>query len=319
MADKPLMLLWTDGAPIYVEALASAGLGDRLRLEGIDRADAPSAAQKAEAEVMLAWGAPAGLLAEMPKLRWVQTTTAGVEAWLSRPDLSDGLLLTAAKGVHRVQMPENILAALFHATKPIAAAAIDQRTSTWTRRVATPLTGQTLGILGLGTIGAELARKAAALELRVVGVRRSPGEVAHVDTVYGPQETDRMLAEADFVLNLLPVTPETVDFMNAERFAAMKRGSWFLNFGRGATVVDADLIAAVTGGHLAGAVLDVFRKEPLPSDDPFWTTSGISVWPHVGGLHPDRDAIVADLVVENTARYLQGQPLLHQVDRERGY
>ena len=319
MADKPLMLLWTDGAPIYVEALAAAGLGDRLRLEGIDRSKAPSDAQKAEAEMMLAWGAPAGLLAEMPKLRWVQTTTAGVEAWLSRPDLSDGLLLTAAKGVHRVQMPENILAALFHATKPIAAAAIDQLSSTWTRRVAVPLAGQTLGILGLGTIGAELARKTAALELRVVGVRRSPGEVEHVDTVYAPQDTDRMLAESDFVLNLLPVTPETVDFMNAERFAAMKPGAWFLNFGRGATVVDADLIAAVTGGAIAGAVLDVFRQEPLPSDDPFWTTPGISVWPHVGGLHPDRDAIVAGLVVENTARYLDGRALLHQVDRERGY
>lgn len=319
MANKPLMLLWTDGAPIYVEALAAAGLGDRLRLEGVDRADAPSDAQKAEAEMMLAWGAPAGLLAEMPKLRWVQTTTAGVEAWLTRPDLTDELQLSAAKGVHRVQMPENILAALFHATKPIAAAAIDQQSSTWTRRVAEPLAGKTLGILGLGTIGAELARKAAALELRVVGVRRSPGDVEYADAVYPPEETDRMLGEADFVLNLLPVTPETRDFMDAARFAAMRPGAWFLNFGRGATVVDADLIAAVTGGTIAGAVLDVFRKEPLPSDDPFWTTPGISVWPHVGGLHPNRDAIVADLVVENTARYLDGRPLLHQVDRDRGY
>lgn len=319
MAEKPLMVLWTDGAPVYVEALSAAGLGDRLRLEGVDRADAPSDDQKAEAEMMLAWGAPAGLLDEMPKLRWVQTTTAGVEAWLSRPDLSDGLLLTAAKGVHRVQMPENILAALFHATKPIAAAAIDQLSSTWTRRVAEPLAGKTLGILGLGTIGTELARKAEALELRVVGVRRSTDPVEHVDAVYGPDETDRMLGEADFVLNLLPVTPDTRDFMDADRFAAMRPTAWFLNFGRGATVVDEDLIAAVSSGRIAGAVLDVFRQEPLPSDHPFWTTPGISVWPHVGGLHPNRDAIVAELVVENAARYLDGRPLLHQVDRERGY
>lgn len=319
MADKPLMVLWTDGAPIYVDALAASGLGDRLRLEGVDRADALSDAQKAEAEIMLAWGAPPGLLDEMPKLRWVQTTTAGVEAWLARPDLVDGLLLSAAKGVHRVQMPENILAALFHATKPIAAAAIDQMSSTWTRRVAEPLAGKTLGILGLGTIGAELARKAQALELRVVGVRRSADPVAHVDAVYGPGDTDRMLGEADFVVNLLPVTPETLDFMSADRFRAMRRTAWFLNFGRGATVVDDDLIAAVTGGEISGAVLDVFRQEPLPSDHPFWTTPGISVWPHIGGLHPNRDAIVAELVVENAARYLEGRPLLHQVDRARGY
>lgn len=319
MADKPLMVLWTDGAPIYVDALAAAGLGDRLRLEGVDRADALSVAQKAEAEIMLAWGAPPGLLDEMPKLRWVQTTTAGVEAWLARPDLADGLLLSAAKGVHRVQMPENILAALFHATKPIAAAAIDQMSSTWTRRVAEPLAGKTLGILGLGTIGSELARKAQALELRVVGVRRSADPVEHVDAVYGPEDTDRMLGEADFVLNLLPVTPDTRDFMNADRFRAMRPTAWFLNFGRGATVVDDDLIAAVTGGEIAGAVLDVFRQEPLPAAHPFWTTPGISVWPHIGGLHPNRDAIVAELVVENAARYLEGRPLLHQVDRARGY
>lgn len=319
MADKPLMLLWTDGAPIYVDALAAAGLGDRLRLEGVDRADALSVAQKAEAEIMLAWGAPPGLLDEMPKLRWVQTTTAGVEAWLARPDLADGLLLSAAKGVHRVQMPENILAALFHATKPIAAAAIDQMSSTWTRRVAEPLAGKTLGILGLGTIGSELARKARALELRVVGVRRSADPVEHVDAVYGPEDTDRMLGEADFVVNLLPVTPDTLDFMTADRFQAMRPTAWFLNFGRGATVVDDDLIAAVTGGEIAGAVLDVFRQEPLPAAHPFWTTPGISVWPHIGGLHPNRDAIVAELVVENAARYLDGRPLLHQVDRARGY
>lgn len=319
MADKPLMVLWTDGAPIYVEALAAAGLDDRLRLEGVDRGEPLSAAQKAEAEMLLAWGAPTGLLAEMPALKWVQTTTAGVEAWLSRPDLTDGLLLSAAKGVHRVQMPENILAALFHITKPIVAAAVDQVTSTWTRRTSEPLAGKTLGILGLGTIGAELARKASALELRVVGVRRSPGSVEHVDRVYGPADTDRMLGEADFVLDLLPVTPDTRDFMNVARFRAMRPEAWFLNFGRGATVVDDDLIAAVADGTIAGAVLDVFRQEPLPGDHPFWTTPGISVWPHVGGLHPDRDAIVAELVVENTARYLDGRPLLHLVDRERGY
>jgi len=319
MADKPLMVLWTDGAPLYVGALAAAGLGDHLRLEGVDRAGTLSDAQKAEAEMLLAWGAPPGLLAEMPKLKWVQTTTAGVEGWLARPDLTDALLLSAAKGVHRVQMPENILAALFHIAKPIVSAAFDQVSSTWTRRTSEPLAGKTLAILGLGTIGAELARKADALEIRVTGLRRVPEPVDHVAAVFGPGEVDRMLGEADFVLNLLPVTPETLDFMNADRFWAMRPDAWFLNFGRGATVVDEALIAAVTEGTIAGAVLDVFRQEPLPPEHPFWTTPGISVWPHVGGLHPNRDAIVAELVVENTARYLDGRPLLHLVDRARGY
>lgn len=319
MAEKPVMVLWTDGAEVYAEALAAAGLADRLKLVPLGRAETPSDGLKAEAEMMLAWGATPGLLAEMSALKWVQTTTAGVEAWLARPDLPDTLLLSAAKGVHRVQMPENILAALFHITKPIVAAALDQQTATWTRRTAEPLAGKTLGILGLGTIGAELARKAAALELRVIGVRRSGDPVAHVDAVFAPEDTDAMLAQAHFVLDLLPVTPDTRDFMDAARFAAMRSGAWFLNFGRGATVVDADLIAACADGVIAGAVLDVFRSEPLPADHPFWRAKGVTVWPHVGGLHPDRDAIVADLVVENVRRYLAGETLLHLVDRARGY
>ncbi|NQW10061.1 MAG: D-2-hydroxyacid dehydrogenase [Alphaproteobacteria bacterium] len=319
MTDMPVMVLWVDEAEVYRDALAAAGLADRIELVGVPRATPIPEALKARADALLAWAASPGLLAEMPRLRWVQATTAGVEAWLARDDLRDDLLLTAARGVHRIQMPENILAALFHLTKPIVAAAFDQRESRWTRRVAEPLAGKTLGVLGLGTIGQELARKAEALELRVIGVRRSGAPAAHVETVYTPDRTDAMLGRADFVLNLLPTTPDTRDVMNAERFKAMRPDGYLLNFGRGATVVDGDLVAAVRGGVIAGAVLDVFRQEPLPAEHPFWTTPGITVWPHVGGLHPNRDALVAEMVVDNVSRFLDGRPLLSVVDRVAGY
>jgi phosphoglycerate dehydrogenase-like enzyme len=216
-------------------------------------------------------------------------------------------------------MPENILGAIFHLTKPYMAIALEQRESRWTRRVSVSLVGKTLGILGLGSIGQELARKAAALELRVIGTKRDPGPVPHVEKVYSPAETDTVLGQSDFVVLLLPTTPETENFINAARLKAMKPTAWLLNFGRGALIVDADLIAAVRSKAIAGAVLDVFREEPLPATHPFWKTEGILVLPHIGGGHPDRRAIVADMFAENARRYLEGKPMNALVDRKRGY
>ncbi|MFN6956364.1 MAG: NAD(P)-dependent oxidoreductase, partial [Acetobacteraceae bacterium] len=172
--SKPLLLLWTDGAEPYARAIEEAGLAARLRVETVPRAATPDDALLAEAEALLSWGPPPGILARMPKLRFVQALTAGVEHWLSRPDLAPDVALACARGTHRVQMPENILGALFHITKPYAAIAADNAARRWTRRVSATLAGSTLGILGLGAIGAELARKAQALEMRVIGTKRSP-------------------------------------------------------------------------------------------------------------------------------------------------
>ncbi len=128
-----------------------------------------------------------------------------------------------------------------------------------------------------------------------------------------------MLAQSDFVLLLLPATPETNNFINAERLEQMKPSAWLLNFGRGHLIQDDDLIAAVKAKKIAGAVLDVFRQEPLPKEHKFWTTEGILVLPHIGGPHPQRDTIVAKLFVDNLARFLEGKPLQEVVDRAAGY
>jgi phosphoglycerate dehydrogenase-like enzyme len=255
----------------------------------------------------------------MRALRWIQALTAGVEGWLALPDLPAGITLTCARGTHRVQMPENILGALFHLTKPYAGIALDQKEHRWRRRVSETLAGTTLGILGLGVIGQELARKAEALEMRVIGTRKSPAPLPHVAQVYGPDGTDEVLAASDWVLLLLPVTPETRGFMNAARLKRMKPTAHLLNFGRGELVVDADLIEAVKARTIAGAVLDVFTTEPLPAEHPFWGTENILVLPHIGGLHPGRDHIVAQLFVDNVERFLAGKPLRETVERARGY
>jgi len=319
MPHPTRVLLWTDTPGAYLEAIDAAGLAERVAVEAIPRKDAPTQAQRADTEAMLAWGAPPGLLPDMAALRWVQALTAGVESWMALPDLPASLTLTCARGTHRESMPENILGALFHITKPYAAIVEDQKQHRWTRRMATPLNGQTLGILGLGEIGQEVARLATALRMRVIGTKRRGTTVHNVAEVFPPERTDEVLAQSDFVLLLLPATPETENFINAERLAKMKPSAWLLNFGRGHLIADADLIAAVKGQKIAGAVLDVFRQEPLPAEHPFWGTDGIIVLPHIGGGHPTRDKIVARLFVDNLGRFLDGQPLKEEVDRAAGY
>ena len=313
------LLLWTDTPGPYCDAIAAADLNSRVAVEALARKDTPTQAQRADTEAMLSWGAPRGLLPQMPKLRWVQALTAGVEGWLALPDLPPDLTLTCARGTHRESMAENILGALFHLTKPYAAIVEDQKHSKWVRRVATPLAGQTLGILGLGAIGQQVAQIADAIGMRVIGTKRRTAPLPHLADVLPPDHTDDVLAQSDYVLLLLPATPETENFMNGRRFTRMKRTAWLLNFGRGHLIADADLIAAVKARQIAGAVLDVFRQEPLPVEHPFWTTDGIIVLPHIGGGHPRRDLAVARLFVENLRRFLDAKPLKEVVDRASGY
>jgi phosphoglycerate dehydrogenase-like enzyme len=319
MPNSTQVLLWTDGPTPYANAIAAAGLSGRVAVETLSRKDQPSEAQLTRTEALLAWGAPPGLLPRMPHLRWAQALTAGVEGWLALPDLPPALTLTCARGTHRESMPENILGALFYLTKPYAAAVADQKQSKWTRRTAIPLTGQTLGILGLGAVGQDVARLGTALGMKVIGTKRNPTPLPGVAEVLPQERTNEVLAQSDFVVLLLPATPQTENFINAERLSHMKPTAWLLNFGRGHLIDDAALIAAAGAKKIGGAILDVFRQEPLPSTHPFWTSEGIIVLPHIGGGHPKRDEVVARLFVDNLGRFLDGKPLRETVDRAAGY
>lgn len=316
--SKPVCLLWLDDFRDYEQSLARAGLADRFELHHVPRESTPPDDILPRVEVLAGWK-HGGLLARMPKLRWIQAMTAGVEAWLGAPGLREEVVLCCARGSHRHSMSENILGALFHLTKPYMAVALDQKDSRWTRRQSLLLAGQTLGILGLGAIGQELARKAAALEMRVIGTRRTRAPVPGVAQVYSGDETGEVLRQSDFVVLLMPATAETDNFINAERLQAMKPTAWLLNFARGPLIRDDDLIAAVKAKTIAGAVLDVFREEPLPATHPFWTTENILVLPHIGGGYAGRGAVVADIFAENLRRNLAGEPFATAVDRARGY
>ncbi len=317
--NRAHVLLWTDNTGAYLEAIKAAGLADRVVIDSLPRKDKPSADQLARTEALMAPGVPAGLLPAMPKLRWAQSMTAGVEGWLALPDLPKTITLTCARGTHTESMPENIMAGLFYAAKPYAVAATNNKAGKWVHTVAQPLNGKTLGILGLGAIGAEVARMASAFGIRVIGTKRRPDKIAHVAEVLPPERTKDVLERSDFVLLLLPATPDTNELVNAERLGWMKPTAWLLNFGRGHLIKDADLIAAVKARKIAGAILDVFRQEPLPAEHPFWSTEGILVLPHIGGPHPQRDRFVAKLFVDNLGRFLDGKPLKETVDRAAGY
>ncbi len=319
MSTKPQALLYLSNAKPYLDRLASDGLNERVDFKVIATGEQASDDDLAKSDILFAPGMPQGVLAKMPKLKVIQSLTAGVDHWLTRKDLLPSHTLIAARGTHRIQVPENILGALFHITKRYHQIALAQAESRWQRSMSDTLAGKTLGILGLGAIGQQVAMKAAALEMRVIGTKRTPEAVAGVDKVYSFDDTDKVLAESDYIVVLLPVTPLTENLLNAARIAKMKPSAWLINFARGAIIVDDDLIAAVKTKTIAGAVLDVFRTEPLPAEHPFWKTPGIWVLPHIGGFHPDRDSWVAELLSDNIRRYLDGQPLREVVDRTRGY
>ena len=301
-----------------MQAAHEAGLGASVDLVTAPLGADPPDDVLARADALLAWRPPARLAVRAPRLRWIQSLTGGCEQWLGDA-LPSNVVLTCARGTHRVQMSEHILAALFLCAKDLAAIVLDQSQRRWRRRVNPTLAGATLGILGLGAIGAEVARVASGLGMRVIGTRREPASLAGVEHVHPPAQTAAVLAESDYVLLLLPSTAETRGIIDKRMLTVMKPGAFLLNFGRGDLVVEADLVAAVSERRIAGAVLDVFPVEPLPTAHPFWTTPGIVVLPHVGGLHPRRDALVAALWRDNLARFLDGRPLVQVVDRARGY
>lgn len=315
---KSVCLLWLDDFKVYEQALTDAGIADRFELHAVKRDEIPPEDLIPRVEVLAGWK-HGKFLGRMPKLRWIQAMTAGVEAWLDAPGLRDDVALCCARGSHRHSMSENILGALFHLTKPYMAVTLDQKESRWVRRQSRLLAGQTLGILGLGAIGQELAQKAAALGMRVIGTKRMPEPVEGVEEVYAGDETEAVLRQSDFVVLLMPATTETDNFINAQRLKAMKPTAWLLNFARGPLIVDDDLIAAVKDKTIAGAVLDVFREEPLPATHLFWTTENILVLPHIGGGHAGRGAVVAEIFAENARRFLAGEPFATSVDRARGY
>lgn len=258
-----------------------------------------------------------GVVERLPNLSLVQKLGAGVESILGDPALRpDTRIARLAPDTPANEIAEYCLAYVLRAQRNIARHEADSAARQWNPLAPKKNRETTVAVLGLGHIGGRTARLFAALGFKTLGWSRAQKSIADVECHAGLGALDGVLARADYVASILPSTAETKDLFDAARFVAMKPTAALINAGRGDLIVEADLISALDGGALGGAVLDVFRQEPLPPNHPFWTHERITVTPHVSGWHID-DGLVA--VADNYRRLLSGDTLLHEVDRSRGY
>ncbi|MCL4465783.1 MAG: D-2-hydroxyacid dehydrogenase [Chloroflexi bacterium] len=273
-------------------------------------------------EVIVASRLPADIAARAPRLKWVQALGAGVDHLMPAEALRrTSFIVTNVKGVHAIPMAETVLSMLLNFVKDWPGLWENKRHHRWQRRIPGELYGKTLGLVGLGKIGREVARVGKSLGLLVIGVRRTgAGEpVANVDLVLPPGELLEMLARSDFVVCCLPNTPETYHLIGEPEFRAMRPTAYFVNVGRGQVVDEAALARALREGSIAGAGLDVFEEEPLPETSPPWGLENVLIMPHIGGDSGRFMERCAEIVRENLQRYATRQPLLNLVDVRRGY
>lgn len=307
-----------DAAPGDALAAAIETVDPRVRVSRVsDRAhwleEAP------EAEVIVGFRPLREAATRAKHLRWVHSMGAGVEN-LCRDVAGTDIIVTNSH-THGDVIAEHVMALLLAHTRRLAVAIMRQTEGRWQREgaVGTVVRGKTLGIVGLGAIGTELARRAAAFGMRVWGVRRSGAAVPGVDRVVRPAALDEVLRVADVLAITVPLTPETCGLVGPRELGLLPKGAFLINVGRGGIVDETALAAAIQSGHLAGAGLDVFEQEPLPPASPLWRVPGMIITPHVGGSSPGFLERAVPFFCENLRRYLMGEPLLNRVDVTRGY
>jgi len=272
-----------------------------------------------EVEYLLALKPPRGHWAAARRLRLVQVLGAGVDGVLPAPDLAPSVALANQRGMSAEPMAEFALSLVLALLKRLPAFVSAQHEHAWRPALPARAAGLTLGILGLGAIGEALAERATALGMRVIGTQRAPKAHPAVAKIEPPERTDAVLAEADVVVLLLPLTAETRGMFARERFAQLKPGAYLVNLARGGIVDEAALVDALREGRLAGAAFDVFASEPLPASSPLWDAPNLWITPHMAGGFPDILDETTRLFAENVARLERGEAVRNAIDRARGY
>jgi phosphoglycerate dehydrogenase-like enzyme len=275
-----------------------------------------------QAEVLVTFKCDQSMLDQAPALKWVQALSTGVDT-LPVQDLQDrGVMLTSTTGMHAGHMSELAIMAMLMLARNMHQVLRNQGLKVWDRDVAQDeIAGKTVGILGLGSIGREVARKASCLGMQVVGVKKHPEPVDNVSRLYALDGLDEVFAHSDYIINLLPLTEETRECIGASQFGAMPAGGCFVNLGRGGSVDEKALIQALERGTVRAAVCDVFSQEPLPADSPLWGVDNLIVMPHIGGQNPNYMRKAAPIIRHNLRAYLDGR--LEQMQNvyrpDRGY
>lgn len=264
------------------------------------------------------------LVASAPRLKWVQSQLAGVDGCINSPRVRSGeVLFTNMQRVNGPNAAEHAMALVLTLTRQINAAIINQQGEKWSRKDFLPtldLDGGTLLVVGLGGIGTEIAQRAHAFNMRVIATRNSRRVgPSFVDYVGLANELPDLIGEADIVVNATPLTTETTELFDAKMFALMKPSAYFINIGRGGSVVTDDLVKALNSKTIAGAGLDVTDPEPLPAGHPLWGTPNVVITPHVAGSSKIKIDRMWAVLRENVRRYVAGEKMLSVVNVEQGY
>ncbi|MEM9777660.1 MAG: D-2-hydroxyacid dehydrogenase [Chloroflexota bacterium] len=274
-----------------------------------------------------------------PNLRWVQSHWTNIESLRQSPIWDSKTIVTTSSGINSTNISQHVFSKLLYFANQ-AQSWVDLKTegewptTNWERFNPIELRGKTLGILGYGSLAREIARVATVFGMHVLATKRNLKKISENGfrlegtgdpdgnlplRIYPPEATKSMVSESDFVVVALPLTDETVGFIDADLFKAMKSTAYLINASDGRIVVENDLISALSKGRIAGAGLDSFTEEPLPADSALWKMPNVLLSPRVSGLTNSYDKRVIGLFCENVRRYLVGEPLLNLVNREQGY
>lgn len=262
---------------------------------------------QAEVSYDFDWQAPAELPQRAPALRWVQATSAGIGTFMQQTGLDrTKLIATTAAGVHGLPLAEFALAGALHFAKGFPQLKAWQRQRHWELYTASLLAGRTVTVVGMGSIGKEVARLFTALQTNVIEITRTT-------------PVEQALPKTDILILCCPLTAETENLIGPAQLAQLPPQAILINLARGRVVDEEALIAALATGKLAGACLDVFHTEPLPPDSPLWTMDNVIISPHSASTVATENAAITDLFVDNLNRYRAGTPLRNVYDPQRGY
>lgn len=262
----------------------------------------------ADTEVLLCFSPPMAdhVVAEAPKLKWIQALGTGVDNIVDLPSLGKEVLVTNIRGIHGAPVSEATIASMLSLARDLPRSARAQDKSAWERWPAQLLAGKTVGILGVGLIAEYLAPICKALGMTVIGISGTPRPTAGFDRMVARDDLIKVAPEFDYLVALAPLTPETRGIVGEKLLAAMKPSAFLVNVARGGVVDEPALIKALKAGQIAGAALDVFSEEPLPPTNPLWKTKNVTIFPHLGGYSQGYEDRAMPTIEGNMRKFLAG-------------
>lgn len=279
-------------------------------------------ADELQAEVLIAYISQlsAAVINQLPNLRWIQVFSAGVDHLVLDELEARGIIVTNASGAHKVPMSEYAFGVMLQEVKQFIPLYEQQKQSLWNQRLSfEELEGKTVSILGAGSIGQEIARRAKVFGMHTIGVNRSGRPAEGLDVIYVQAEVDQALRAADFVIIVAPLTSETYHWINSDKLNQMKPEVVLINLGRGELIDEAALVESLQKQQLKRAYLDVFQVEPLPAESPLWKLDNCIVTPHISAISARYNERCLAIFMDNMERYMNQEKLINVVEAERGY